>query len=166
MYLYYSNNDDTSRTNYEALGDDIDFESDANTCCLKTTFDDATGITDDATGNTNDMMRMNENTFIFLSPVAEKLYQDISNNSPSKLKMHSRNTMENMVDNIQYIIKNRNIENTQEVGRLWDQLETFIQETKMKVQKETYVTPKKGLSFPVFHSKKSKPIGRCKGISG
>jgi hypothetical protein len=54
-----------------------------------------------------------------------------------------------MVDNIQYIIKNRDIENNQEVVRLWDQLETFIQETKMKVLKETYVKPvKKGLSFP------------------
>jgi hypothetical protein len=71
--LYYCNND-TSQTNYEALRDDIDFESDAKTCCLETTFDDATGNAENATGNTNDMLRMNENTFTFLSPVEEKLH--------------------------------------------------------------------------------------------
>jgi hypothetical protein len=92
MYLYYNNND-TSQKNYEALGDAIDFESDAITCCLETTFDDSTGNTDDATGNTHDTLRMNENTFTFLSPVAEKLPQDISNNSQSKLKMHTQNTI-------------------------------------------------------------------------
>jgi hypothetical protein len=32
----------------------------------------------------------------------------------------------NMVDNIQYIIKNGDIENNQEAGRLWDQLETLM----------------------------------------
>jgi hypothetical protein len=37
---------------------------------------------------------------------------------------------------------------------------------KMKVQKETYVPVKKGLSFPAFDRKKSKPIGRFKGIAG
>ncbi len=158
--LYYRNND-TSQKNYEALGANIDFERNAITSCLKTTFDDATDNTDDATGNPDDMLRMNENAINFLSPVAEKLPQEISNNSPSKLKMHTQNTIQvsqkNMVVNIQYIIKNGNTENNQEVGRLWDQLETFIQETKMKVQKETYVTPvKKGLSFTAFVSKKSK----------
>ncbi len=50
--MYYSNND-TSQANYEALGDDIDFESDGITCCLETTFDNATD-------NTNDMLRMNQ----------------------------------------------------------------------------------------------------------
>ena len=60
-----------------------------------------------------------------------------------------------------------NIENNERIGRLWDELETFIQETKMKVQKETYVTPvTKNLSFPVFNSKKSKPIARFKGVAG
>jgi hypothetical protein len=59
-----------------------------------------------------------------------------------------------MVDNIQYIIEHGNIANNERVGQLWDELETLIQETKMKVQKETYVTPvKKNLSFPVFDSK-------------
>jgi hypothetical protein len=72
-----------------------------------------------------------------------------------------------MVDNIQYIIKNGNIENNQEVERLWDQLKTFIQKTKMKVQKETNVTPvRKRLRFPAIDSKKTKPIARFKGIAG
>ncbi len=66
------------------------------------------------------MLRINENTFTFLIPVAEKLHQDISNNSPSKLKMHTQNTIQasqkNMVDNIQYSIKNGYPENYQEVG--------------------------------------------------
>jgi hypothetical protein len=72
-----------------------------------------------------------------------------------------------MVDNIQYIIKNGDIENNQEAGRLWDQLETFIQETKMKVQKETCVTPvMMALSFLALDSKKSKLIERFKGKAG
>jgi hypothetical protein len=72
-----------------------------------------------------------------------------------------------MVDNIQYIIEHGNIVNNERVGKLWDELDTFIQETKMKVQKETYVTPvKKNLSFPAFNSKKSKPISKFKGIAG
>ena len=74
-------------TDYDALGDDIDFESDGINCCIETTFDDAEG-------NTNDMLRMNENTFTFLSPVAEKLHQDISNSSLSNLKMHTQNTIQ------------------------------------------------------------------------
>jgi hypothetical protein len=60
-----------------------------------------------------------------------------------------------------------NIENNERIGRLWDELETFIRETKMKMQKETYVPPvKKNLNFPAFDSKKSKPIVRFKGIAG
>jgi hypothetical protein len=59
--------------------------------------------------------------------------------------MHTQNTIQasrkNMVDNIQYIIKHGNVANFERVGQLWDELETFIQETKMKVKKETYVTP-------------------------
>jgi hypothetical protein len=114
---------------------------------------------------TGDMLQTNENTFTFLSPIAQKLHQNISNNSPSKLKMHTQNTIQasrkNMVDNIQYIIEHGNIANSERVGQLWDELETFIQETKMKVQKETYVTPvKKNLSFPALDSKKSKLIAR------
>jgi hypothetical protein len=56
--------------------------------------------------------------------------------------------------------------NNERFGQLWDELKTFIQETKIKVQKETYVTPtRKNLSFPAFNSKKSKPIARFKGIA-
>jgi hypothetical protein len=85
--------------------------------------------------------------------------------------MHTENTIlvsrKNMVDNIQYITEHGNIANNERVGQLWDELEKFIQETKVKVQKETYVTPvKKNLSFPAFDSKKSKPIARFKGIAG
>jgi hypothetical protein len=85
--------------------------------------------------------------------------------------MHTLNTIlaswKNMVDNIQYIIEHGDIANNERVGQFWDELEKFIQETKVKVQKETYVTPaKKNLSFPAFDSKKSKPIARLKGIAG
>jgi hypothetical protein len=57
-----------------------------------------------------------------LTPVAQKLHQNISNNSPSKLKMLTQNTIQasqkNMVNNIQYIIEHGNIENNERVGRL------------------------------------------------
>ncbi len=36
----------------------------------------------------------------------------------------------NMVDNNQYKIEHGNIVNNERVGQLWDELETFIQETK------------------------------------
>jgi hypothetical protein len=85
--------------------------------------------------------------------------------------MHTQNTIlasqKNMVDNIQYIIEDGNIANNERVGQLWDELEKFIQEIKVKVQKGTYVTPvKKNLSFTAFDSKKSKPIARFQGIAG
>jgi hypothetical protein len=84
---------------------------------------------------------MNEYTFTFLSPISQKLHQNISNKSPSKLKMHTQNTIQasrkNIFDNIQYIIKHGNIANNERVRKLSYELETFIQETKIKVQKET-----------------------------
>jgi hypothetical protein len=157
--------------NHEGLGESIDFESDSINLCLDATLDNKTGTYDEGRDLMDDMLQMNKNTFTFLSQIAQKLHQNISNNSSSKLKMHTRNTIhasrKNMVDNIQYIIKDGNIANNEKVGQLWDELETFIQETKMKVQIETYVTPaKKNLSFPAFDSKKSKPIARFKGIPG
>jgi hypothetical protein len=127
--------------NHDTLGESIDLQSDAINHCLDAIFDDETGNNDDATGITDDMLQMNKNTFTFLNPVAQKLHQNISNNSPSKLKMHTQNTIQasrkNMVGNIQYIIGHGNIKNNKRVWKLRDELETFIQETKMKVQKET-----------------------------
>jgi hypothetical protein len=68
------------------------------------------------------MSKTNKNTFTFLSPIAQKLHQNISNNSPSKLKMHTRNNIQgsrkNRVDNIQYIIEHGNIANNETVGQL------------------------------------------------
>jgi hypothetical protein len=47
-----------STRDIDALGYDIDLESDGITCCLETFFDDATG-------NTNDMLRMNQIPLLF-----------------------------------------------------------------------------------------------------
>ncbi len=106
MYFFYSNND-TSEMNHDALEKTIDFESDSINLCLDATLDDETGNYDEASNLTDDMLQMNGNTFTFLSPIAQKLHQNISNNSPRKLKMHTQNTIQasrkNMVDNIQYI---------------------------------------------------------------
>ncbi len=170
MYFFYSNND-TLEMNYERLEESIDFESDLINLCLDATLDNKTGCYDEGRDHTDDMLQTNENIFTFLSLIAQKLHQNISNNNPSKLKMHTQNTIQasrkNMVDNIQNIIKHGNIANNERVGQLWDELETFIQETKMKVQKETYLTPvMNDLSCPSFDSKKSKPIARFKGIGG
>jgi hypothetical protein len=55
MYFYYSNND-TSQMNHDALGESIDFQSDAINHCLDATFDDGTGNNDDATGIMDDML--------------------------------------------------------------------------------------------------------------
>jgi hypothetical protein len=68
------------------------------------------------------MLRMNKNTITFLSPVAQKLHQNISNNSPSKLKMHTQNTIQtswkNMVGNI-------NISSKMEILRIMKELEDY-----------------------------------------
>jgi hypothetical protein len=92
--------------NHETLGESIDFESDSINLCHDATFDDKIGNYDEARDLTDDMLQVNKNTFTFLSLIAQKLYQYISNNSPSNLKMDTRNTIQaawkNMVDNIQY----------------------------------------------------------------
>ncbi len=88
MYIFYSNND-TSKMNHDALGESIDFESDSINLCLDATLDDETGNYDEARDLTDYMLQMNKNTFTFLSPIAQKLHQNISTNSPSKLKMHT-----------------------------------------------------------------------------
>jgi hypothetical protein len=123
--------------NHEVLGESIDFESESINLYHDATFDNKTGSYDEGRDLTDYMLQTNKNTFIFLSPIAQKLHQKISNNSPSKLKMHTQNTTfgitETMVDNIQYIIEHGNIANNERVGQLWDELETFIQETKVKV---------------------------------
>jgi hypothetical protein len=157
--------------NHDGLGESIEFESESINLCLDATFDNKTGSYDEGRDLTDVMLQTNKKTFTFLSPIAQKLHQKISNNSPSKLKMHTQNTIlasqKNMVDNIQYKIEHGNIANNERVGQLWDELEKLIQVKKAKVQKEIYVTPvKKNLSFPVFDSNKSMPIARFKGIAG
>jgi hypothetical protein len=92
--------------NYDALGQEsIDFKSDSINLCLDATLNDETGNYDEGRDFTDDMLQMNKNTFTSLSPISQKLHQNISNNSPSKLKMHTQNTIQasqkNMVDNIQ-----------------------------------------------------------------
>ncbi len=62
--------------------------------CLDATLDNKTGSNDEARDLMDDMLQTNKNTFTFLSPIAQKLHQNISNNSPSKLKMHIRNTIQ------------------------------------------------------------------------
>ncbi len=107
MYFFYRNND-TSEMNHEGYEESIDFKSDSINPCLDATLDNETGSYDKGRDLTDDMLQMNENTFTFLSPIAQKLHQNISNNSPSNLKMHTQNTFQasrkNMVDNIEYII--------------------------------------------------------------
>jgi hypothetical protein len=79
--------------NHEGLGESIDFESDSINLCLDATLDNKTCSYDEGRDLMDDMMQMNENTFTFLSPIAQKLHQNISNNCPRKLKMHTQNTI-------------------------------------------------------------------------
>jgi hypothetical protein len=108
--------------NHEGLEELIDFESDSINLCLDATLDNKTGSNDEVRDLTDDMLQTNENTFTFLSPIAQKLHQNISNNSPSKHKMYTQNNIQasrkNMVDNIQYIIEHGNIANNERVGQL------------------------------------------------
>jgi hypothetical protein len=81
--------------NHDALGQEsIDFESDSINLCLDAILDDETGNCDEVRDCMDDMLQMNENTFTFLSPIAQKLHQNISKNRPSKLKMHTQNTVQ------------------------------------------------------------------------
>jgi hypothetical protein len=79
--------------NHEGLGESIDFESESIDLCLDATLDNETGSYDEDRDLMDDMLQTNKNTFTFLSPIAQKLHQNISNNSPSKLKMHTQNTI-------------------------------------------------------------------------
>ncbi len=79
--------------NHEVLGESIDFEGESINLRHDATFDYETGSSDEGRDLTDDMLRTNKNTFTFLSPIAQKLHQKISNNSPSKLEMHTQNTI-------------------------------------------------------------------------
>jgi hypothetical protein len=81
--------------NHDALGQEsIDFKSDSINLYLDAALDDETGNYDKASNLTDDMLQINENSFTFLSPIAQKLHQIISNNRPSKPKMHTQNTIQ------------------------------------------------------------------------
>jgi hypothetical protein len=62
--------------NHGALGESKNFESDSINHCCNATFDDKTGNYDDARDLTDDMLRMNEITFTFWSPISHKLQQN------------------------------------------------------------------------------------------
>ncbi len=119
VFFFYSNND-TMEMNHDGLGESIDFESESIILCLDATFDNKTSSYDEGRDLTDDMLQTNKNTFTFLSPLAQKLHQKISNNSPSKLKMDTQNTIwaswKNMVDNIQYIIEHEILPIMKELG--------------------------------------------------
>ncbi len=59
--------------NCEGLGEFIDFESESINLCLDATFDNKTGSCDEGRDLTDDMLQTNENTFTFLSPIAQKI---------------------------------------------------------------------------------------------
>jgi hypothetical protein len=75
--------------NHEGFGESIDFENDSINLCLDATLDDETGSYDEGRDLMDDMLQTNKNTFTFLSPMAQKLHQNILNNSPSKLNSFS-----------------------------------------------------------------------------
>jgi hypothetical protein len=79
--------------NHEVLGESLDFESESINLCHDATFDNKTGSYDEGRDLTDDMLQTNESILTFLSLIAQKLHQKISNNSPSKLKMHTQNTI-------------------------------------------------------------------------
>ncbi len=57
--------------NHDGLGESIDFESESINLCLDATFDNKTGSYDEGRDVTDDMLQTNENTFTFLSPIAQ-----------------------------------------------------------------------------------------------
>jgi hypothetical protein len=61
--------------NHGGLGESIDFENESINLCLDATLDNKTGSYDEGRDLMDDMLRTNENTFIFLSPIAQKLHQ-------------------------------------------------------------------------------------------
>ncbi len=104
MFLLFYSNNDTTEMNHEGLGESIDFESDSINLCLDATSNNKTGGYDEGRDITNDMLQTNKNTFTLLIPKAQKLQQKISNNSPSKFKIHTQNAVlaskKNMVNKI------------------------------------------------------------------
>ncbi len=70
MYFFYSDND-TLEMSHEGLKESIDFESDSINLCLDATLDNETGSYAKGRDLTDDMLQTNENTFTFLSPIAQ-----------------------------------------------------------------------------------------------
>jgi hypothetical protein len=118
------------------------------------------------TGHQSEIARFNDNTLSYLSPQTKKLHSDILKKSPANLFHHNNNTIrasrKNMLTNIDYMIDYGELMNNPKAAKIFDDMEKFVQDLKMKIQQliisDQLTQPKEGsIEFAAFFGRKKKP---------
>ncbi len=127
------------------------------------------------TGHQSEIARFNDNTLSYLSPQTKKLHSDILKNSPENLFHHNNDTIralwKNMLTNIDYMIDYGELMNNPKAAKIFDDMEKFVQDSKMKIQQlimsDQLTQPKEGsIEFVAFTGRKKKPETRLKRYAG
>jgi hypothetical protein len=88
------------------------------------------------TGHQSEIARFNNNTLSYLNPETKKLHSDILKNSPANLFHHNNDTIrasrKNMLTNIDYMIDYGELMNIPKAAKIFDDMEKFVQDSKMK----------------------------------
>ncbi len=127
------------------------------------------------TGHQSEIARFNDITLSYISPQTKTLHSDILKNSPANLSHHDNNTIraspKNMLTNIDYMIDYGELMNNPKAAKIFDDLEKFVQDSKLKIQQlimsDQLTQPREGsIEFAAFTGRKKKAEPRLKGYAG
>ena len=174
LYLFVHSRDYVSLPNYGANEDDDD-EIPNNNCekSLQSLFDALTTPSKEA--NTHDISRFDNNTLTYLSPATTRLHKDVCGNSSDKCFGHTtvslRNSRKSILENIDWMIQYGRIEENADAAEIFDEMEKFVQEAKLKMQNKILIEKNRGrkqetLEFAAYDGKKKKAEARLKGYAG
>jgi hypothetical protein len=174
FHLFVHSRDYVSLPHYGANEDDDD-DIPNNKCekSLQSLFDALTTPSKEA--NTHDISRFDNNTLTYLSPATTRLHKDICGNSSDKCFGHTtvslRNSRKSILENIDWMIQYGRIEENADAAEIFDEMEKFVQEAKLKMQNKILIKKNRGrkqgtLEFAAYDGKKKKAESRLKGYAG
>lgn len=174
IYVFLHSHDYTSLPHYGAQDDDDD-EFPNNTCqkSLESLFETLTTPSKDS--DTHDISRFENNTLTYLSPATTRLHKELCGNSYEKIggrsTMSLRTSRKSMLENIDWMIEYGMIEENAEAAKFFNEMEKFVQKSKLKLQNNILMEKNRGkqqgrLEFAAYDAKKKKPEPRLKGIAG
>ena len=111
----------------------------------------------------------------YLSPATTRLHKDICGNSSDKCFGHTtvslRNSRKLILENIDWMIQYGRIEENADAAEIFDEMEKFVQEAKLKMQNKILIEKNRGrkqgtLEFAAYDGKKKKAEARLKGYAG